>query len=230
MLQRRPITSYVWLALCGVAASLIFYFGFAARYNLIVVGYRPRQSIGTLNQYSNEGALLYIVTFAALFAIYWLGYRIVKNTSLRGLLILIVGFSVMFNFILLWMYPTDASDIYDYIIRGRMSSIYGLNPLQDVPKQVQDDDFYKFISWRNVPSAYGPIWEGLARLASRLAGNDRTTNVITFKLLTIGGYGLAALFVGITLIKIAPHHLLSGLYLFLSLESVIALYDGGNRA
>ncbi|MEP6988040.1 MAG: hypothetical protein ABI970_20730, partial [Chloroflexota bacterium] len=215
MSQRRLITPFIGLALCGIAASLIFYFGLAKRYSLMQFGDLPRQSIGTLNQYSNEGALLYILTFALLFACYWLGYRIIRSVSRYPFLILIVGFSIVFNFILVWMYPADASDIYDYIIRGRMSAIYDLNPLKDIPHQVQQDQFYDFTTWRYVPSAYGPVWEDLAGLASRLAGNDRTTNVLTFKLLAIAGYSLASLFVGLALSRIAPRRFLSGLYLFM---------------
>ncbi len=185
-----------------------------------------RQTIATLNHYSNEGALLYIVAFVLLFACYWLGYRILRATSQRQLLLVIVGFSMVFNLILLRMYPADATDIYDYIIRGRMTSIYGLNPLKDVPNQIEQDEFYPFISWHTVPSAYGPLWESLAGLTTKLAGNDRTTNVFAFKSLAIGGYGLASLFIALALMKIAPRRLLSGLYLFMWNPLVIFMTAG----
>ncbi len=215
MSQRRPITAVIGLILCGIAASLIFYFGLAGRYSLSQFGDLHRQSIATLNQFSNDGALLYIVTFILLFACYWLGYRIVRGMSQRWFLIIIVGFSVGFNLILLQMYPADASDIYDYIIRGRMTAIYDLNPLKDVPNEIKQDAFFDFTSWRSVPSAYGPLWESLAGIASKLAGDERTTNIIAFKLLTIAGYGLASLFIGLALIQIAPRRLPGGLYLFM---------------
>ncbi len=195
--------------------GLLFFYGFAGRYSLSQFGNLPRQSIATLNKYSNEGALFYIVTFALLFACYWLGYQIIRRLSQRWFLVIIVGFSVLFNIIMVQMYPADASDVYDYILRGRMTSVYGLNPLQNVPNDIKQDSFYDFTSWRSVPSAYGPAWELLAGLASRLAGDDRTPNVITFKWLAVIGYGLASLFIGLALIKIAPHRLLGGLYLFM---------------
>ena len=192
MPPRRQIAPFIGLILCGISASLLFYFGLAKRYSLAQYGGLPRQSIGTLNQYSNDGALLYIVTFALLFAAYWIGYRLIKGISQRQVLIVVVGFGVVFNLILMWMAPTDATDIYDYIIRGRMSTIYGLNPLRDIPRQVQGDPFFGFASGNSVPSAYGPLWESLAGVASRLAGDDHTNNVIAFKLIAISGYSLAS--------------------------------------
>ncbi len=215
MSQRRPLVSFFGLAICGIAVGILFFYGFAGRYSLSQFGNLPRQSIATLNKYSNEGALLYIVVFVLLFAAYWLGYQIIRGLSQRRFLVIIVGFSVLFNLIMIQMYPADASDVYDYILRGRMTSVYGLNPLKDVPNEIKQDSFYEFISWRSVPSAYGPAWELLAGFASRLAGDDRTTNVITFKLLAVAGYGLASLFIGLALIKIAPRRLLGGLYLFM---------------
>jgi DNA-binding XRE family transcriptional regulator len=213
--QRRPTFQFISLMLCGIAISLLFHFGFAARYSLDQFGSFPRQSIGALNQYSNEGALLYILTFVLLFACYGLGYRILRASLNRPLLIVIIGFGVVFNLIMLRMYPADATDIYDYIIRGRMTTIYNLNPLQDVPNEVKDDPFYGFSTWHSVPSAYGPLWEDLAALASHFAGDDRDTNVIAYKLLAVAGYALASLFVGLALMTIAPKRLLSGLLLWM---------------
>jgi len=213
--QRRLIVSFIGLTLCGIAASFLFYFGFAGRYSLAEFGHLHRQSIGTLNHFSNDGALLYIATFILLFVCYWLGYRILRHIGQRWFLLLIVGFSVIFNLILIQMYPADASDIYDYIIRGRMSSVYGLNPFQNVPNDIKQDPFYDFTSWHSVPSAYGPAWEMLAGIASRVAGDDRTANVIAFKLLSIAGYYVASIFVALALLTAAPRRLLGGIYLWM---------------
>ncbi|MBI1282422.1 MAG: helix-turn-helix domain-containing protein [Anaerolineaceae bacterium] len=215
MSQRRLTLSFFGLISCGIAISLLFYYGFADRYSLAKFGDLPRQSIGTLNHFSNEGAFLYILTFVLLFAAYGLGYRLLRGLSSKWFLVIIVGFGVIFNLILLQMYPADASDIYDYIVRGRMTAVYGLNPLQNVPNDVKQDSFYDFATWRSVPSAYGPVWESLAGAASQLAGDDRLTNVLTFKLLAVAGYALASLLVALALIHTAPRRWLSGLYLLM---------------
>lgn len=213
----------LWLAACGLAAGLLFHFAFAARYPLDLFGDRPRQSIGTLTRYSNEGAYWYIGGMAALFGVYALGFSLglqgsahLSPAQRRWTLALLAAGGAAFSLILLPMYPVDASDVYDYIARGRMSAVYGLNPLQDVPDQIKTDPFYRFASWRKTPSAYGPAWEIAAHALSALTSSASPNGqVIAYKLLAVAGYGLTALFIALTLRQIAPRRLLLGLYLFM---------------
>jgi hypothetical protein len=133
------------------------------------------------------------------------------------------------NIVLLPMYPVDAADVYDYIIRGRMSAVYGLNPLHDVPNQVKSDPFYRFAAWHDVSSAYGPAWEVLASLASRIAGDDSIANVIVFKLLSLLGYAATALLIGLTLRELAPRRVMAGVYLFAWNPLMILMTSGGGH-
>ncbi len=205
------------LVVCGFIIGLTLHSGFAARYSLADFGERRRQSIGTLTDFSNEGVYWYIFGMLLLFATYALGYFILQHakvTRVRIGLIAIAG--VLFCLLLLPMYPVDASDIYDYIMRGRMSATYGLNPLQDVPERVGFDMFYRFASWHRTPSAYGPAWELMAHGLSALsADSSRNTQVIVYKLLNVAGYAVTAFFIGLTLQRIAPRRVLLGLYIFM---------------
>ena len=98
------------------------------------------------------------------------------------------------------MYPADAADVYDNIIRGRMAAIFGLNPLKDTPNQEKQDPFYQFSAWRNVPSAYGPVWEMVAQASVRAVNNsDRNANVVAFKLVGAIGYCITTLFIALAL-------------------------------
>ena len=213
------------LILLGSIIGLVFHFGFASRYSLNYYGIFPWQTIGTLNRYSSGGALLYIAAFGIIFSAYGLGYWLIRRTSRKdtvggakssGLLTVVVGFGLLFNLMLLPMYPADAADIYDNIIRGRMSAIYGLNPLKNTPNDIKQDIFYPFTAWRNVPSAYGPAWEMLAQITDQVVNtSNRTRNVIAFKLVSIAGYALSALLIALTLHKIAPRRVLVGLYLWM---------------
>ena len=54
---------------------LTYHLGFAARYSLDEFGSRPRQTIGTLSEFSNEGAYVYIGSMIALFTLFALGYE-----------------------------------------------------------------------------------------------------------------------------------------------------------
>lgn len=228
-----------WLLLSGVGMSLLFHVAFAGRYPLARFGDRPMQSTATINRMAVEGAVIYAGAFSGLFALYWAGYHLgvrrvrglgEKSKRLtptrRRLWLIVVGFAILMNLTLLPMYPLDAADIYDYIVRGRMSAVYGLNPLQATPRAVSSDPFYPFAAWRNVPSAYGPLWEMIAALTSRIAGDGNTANVVAFKIVSVIGYLAAGVFICLTLWELAPRRVMIGVYLFLWNPLVIYIAGG----
>lgn len=49
-------------------------------------------------------------------------------------------------------------DLYEYSIRGRMLTIYGMNPYLHVPTEINSDMYFPFIFWKNTPESYGPLW------------------------------------------------------------------------
>ncbi len=207
------LPTWVWLTVSGLLMAGIYYFAFGARFRWSDYGQLPQQNVALINKLSPEGAVLFLGSFAALFFLYWMGSRQKLETS-RLHWILIAGFPVIFSLALLPMYTVDAADVYDYIIRGRMSSVYGLNPLSDTPNSVKQDPFYDFTAWKTVPSAYGPAWEALSNVVTRLAGDDPWTNVVAYKLISLAGTALPALFIALTLQQLAPRRMLLGVYLF----------------
>jgi hypothetical protein len=223
----------LWLLACGLALAALYHAAFAQPYSLEQFGARPRQSIGTLTNFSNDAAYRYIGGMAALFVVYAVGLRLIVRQSAAlpagrqvwG--VVIVAGAVGFCLALLPMYPVDASDIYDYILRGRMSAVYDLNPLRDLPTRIPDDPFFQFTSWRRVPSAYGPVWELIAHGISALTSDlSRNPQVIAYKLAAVAGYALTALFIVLTLRQIAPRRTLIGAYLFLWNPLVVYMTAG----
>jgi hypothetical protein len=230
----RPRTLSGGLLLCGLLLALIWHLGFAAPYGLEAFGQRPRQSIGTLTGFSNAGAYLYIGAMAALFVLHgaavWLAAQADRHLARRArrwLLVWVAIAGLGFSAVLLPMYPVDASDIYDYILRGRLSAVYGLNPLEQTPSAVPTDPFYRFASWRRTPSAYGPAWELIAHVVSAgTAAASRNAQVLAYKLVAVAGYGLTAVLVSLTLRRIAPQRLVSGSLLFLWNPLVVYMTAG----
>ncbi|HUN05217.1 MAG TPA: hypothetical protein PLQ56_01390 [Aggregatilineales bacterium] len=233
LVNQRRISSYI-IIICGLLLMTVYHIGFGARYSMEKYGERPRQSIGTLTTFSNEGAYWFVGSMALLFVLYGWGFWAAVRASVHftnrqryGMLALVIFGGSVFSLILLPMYPVDASDVYDYIIRGRISAVYELNPMLNTPDQIMRDPFYRFASWRRTASAYGPAWEMLAHMTSTLTANaTRNQQVIAYKLLAITGYGLTALFLGLTLQRIAPQRLVTGLYLFLWNPLVIYMTAG----
>ena len=63
--------------------------------------------------------------------------------------------------ILLTMSPAGEShDIYDYIFRGRMITVYHGNPLVVVPDDYSlSTPYTRYLAWRKNVDTYGPVWE-----------------------------------------------------------------------
>ncbi|HVO42548.1 MAG TPA: helix-turn-helix transcriptional regulator [Aggregatilineales bacterium] len=224
------IPALVWLIVSGAGLTALYWFGFGTRYSFAKYGTRAQQSMATLNNFSADGAFLFIASFVALFALYGLALRFGRRRVNRRAGWVVVGvFAVLMNLALLPMHIFDAVDVYDYVIRGRMSAIYGLNPMHDTPSEVPSDPFYGFAAWHFVPSAYGPAWERIASLGSRIAGDDNQTNVIVFKAISVIGYLITALFVVLTLLTIAPKRALLGLLLFAWNPLVVYMTGGGGH-
>ena len=222
------------MVICGLAMATIFYVAFAAPYSLDKHGHKPRQSLAHLSNLSTEAAVWYVLAFVGLFAIYWIGYRtairpIMQNPPAARLpyTILIVTLGLIFNGILVSMYPVDAADVYDYIMRGRMAAFYDLDPMQDIPAQASEDPVYGFVAWRFATSAYGPAWERIAEGAAHGSGDSVNGNVVAFKLVAVAGYAASTLFIGLTLREIAPRRVETGLYLF-AWNPLVIFVTGGS--
>ncbi len=206
----RPTT----LLLISAIMAAMFYVAFTRPYSLAQHGEEAGQTFSGLSNLSSQSALLYVGGFAVVFGLYLLAAQRLSGRLTRAHWAALIGGALLINAVLLPLYPLDADDVYDNIIRGRMTSVYGLNPLRAVPNDIANDPFYRFTGWRDIPSAYGPGWELLSGLTSKLAGDDNTANVIAYKLLSLIGYAAAALLIGLTLRIIAPERAALGVYLF----------------
>ncbi|MCP4425472.1 MAG: hypothetical protein GY803_13345 [Chloroflexi bacterium] len=130
--------------------------------------------------------LAYAVWLGALYWLYWLAYRFVRQRPVS--LGLIVGTAVLFAIPLLQTYPINANDAYRYVIRGRISSVYDLNPFAVPPNAIGDDPFLPLAGeWSGATSPYGPVWELTAAAITTISGDDLHLGLVLFK-----GLGLAA--------------------------------------
>ena len=77
-----------------------------------------------------------------------------------------------------------------------------------------NDPLQQYVAWRGDPSPYGPVWETLAAGASFIAGGDLWGNLMAFKLLVMGAFGLGVGFTYGILRTIKPGWALRGTLLF----------------
>jgi hypothetical protein len=124
---------------------------------------------------------LMIASFIALAGLYALGWYVARRAHGKVAWVIVIAGSLLFGVLLSYIYPIDASDLFNNIMDGRIRSVYGANPLVQVADQFKQDEFFPLVSWSYFPSTYGPVWVLLAGATSRLAGNDILGNVLAFK-------------------------------------------------
>jgi hypothetical protein len=217
-----------WLPLAGTGMVLL--------YLLFTLGYRlteyydvfipVSQETKPLFSLAERGLVLfdkwvYIVAIAALHAVYLGAFALLLRrawTSRGGAsqahsrTIIVV--SVACSLILLWSYPLFSQDVFDYLFQTREWVAYGANPYTNIPDNFRADALFRYVSWTQAPSAYGPLWLFLTAPLSLLANDSLLINVILFKALSILGYLGTIWMVHLTLGKIAPRFRLAGTVLF----------------
>jgi alpha-1,6-mannosyltransferase len=197
------------------AVTLLIYLGFAWRFSLLANVERPLLDMGRMTDHQPGAAGAIFLAFLALFAAYWVGYQHLRSSAPSpDAWKLVVGGATVFNLVLLLMYPVGAADVFDNIVRGRMTAFYHANPFAQVPGQFPGDPFVRYAAWAGFRSAYGPLWESIAAAMAWLAGNDILGNVLVFKLGMVLAYVADTVLIWRILARIAPRRAPSGVYLF----------------
>jgi hypothetical protein len=201
------------LGLCG-ASVLVYWVGLILPYNLFALMLKPLVDIAKLTRGQPVAQAGFVLTFATLSALYYSTWRMCRGPQPRAVWVVVLGSLLVINLSMLWLYPVGAADLFDNIVRGRITARYGGNPFYLIPREVRHDPFFRYVAWPDATSAYGPGWEMLAAGLSRLAGDTPLANVLAFKVFGLVCYsGCVALIVRI-LQRHAPERVLQGVCLF----------------
>ena len=149
-----------------------------------------RQPVGDIRTFAPEcgGGLLYALLILILFVLTgsFSASHLTIHVSVREIG---AGYGCVLAVPLLFMYPINANDVYRYVIRGLISSRYGLSPFEYAPVDF-GDDLYPLLAgeWYDATSPYGPFWEGISSIVTSIGQENFLSNIIIFKT-----YGLLAL-------------------------------------
>jgi len=172
----------VILAGAGVLGFVLYLRLIVQPANLMLLYTRPLVDLGHILDSSAPAALNLMLLFLAETLLYGVAWWAVQRVHNRDAWLLVFAWTAVFGGALLLQYPYGAADIFDNILHGRILGIYGQNPFIDLIAAHKDDPFYAYAYWKTAPSAYGPLWELLAGLTARLAGDGILTNILLFKL------------------------------------------------
>jgi hypothetical protein len=198
------------LAVSAVLSILIYWQVFFKPARLQDYYYLARMDAFFLFRQGFSGLWWWIAGFLGLAVLYGLAWKLTQRDHGRIAWVIVLGGSLVMSFILLKMAPFDSSDLYDNIVHGRILGVYGANPFKQVGAQFTMDPFIRYMGWRNSPSAYGPLWEMIAGLTAKLAGNGIIANVEAFKALSGIFLFASSIVIALILRKIAPKYALSG--------------------
>ena len=165
-----------------------FWFPLAPGYNRL-----PQSDIRTFTPSLGWGAL-YALLLTVLFWLWWRSYQQAKQDNKWLTLPTILVVTLLLAGPLLPTYPINATDVYRYFIRGRITSQYEANPFT-VPAADFTEDPYSLLAgeWAEATSPYGPLWELTAALVTTMAPNNLYLGLLLFK-----GMGLLT-HIGITI-------------------------------
>ena len=149
----------------------------------------------TLEPYLSSWQSVPIIVCA--FLIYLWGYQKCAEQSMSVLLLgaCVLGLELVATPVLF------SSDVFLYVMQGRIISKYGENPYYVTPHTYPKDAAYAhvFEGWRGLPQTYGPLWALCSAGISSLAINQLYLSVILFK---FAGF-LGHLLLGVLLFLIA---------------------------
>ena len=154
-----------------IAINAALYAALVALYPLEQGLLKPRMMWAQQNGGLVILCVAHVVIYVALFAAYSMALRFISANGMEALAdlpvsaeafiplaLVIVGW-LLFSVILLFAFPGESADIFDYAFRGRMLSEYGLSPLVHRPVEISTVPFHRYVSWTEWVDAYGPIWE-----------------------------------------------------------------------
>ena len=135
---------------------------------------------------------VYVVGLLAAFAAFAAAFFVIDRV--RRPLPLVLGFSLFFALILIFVYPVTAIDVFYYVLQGREEVLHGLNPLAVPAAEVPLDPLLPFIGeWKNMPSPYGPLWGVFSAAVVRLGFAGAVDGPLVFKLLALAAFGACLL-------------------------------------
>jgi len=210
LINKYPIPPKIQLTLIVLASLLIYILAFLLPINLLKLYAQPRLDRDLLIHQGTPSYVRLVIAFMGVWVLYWLGYRISLKVQDRSAWSIVIVGMLAFIVAFLFVAPFDAADIYDNIMHGRILGVHHANPFQQVIADYPNDPFHEYAAWKNARSAYGPLWELLAGLTARLAGDGIIANVLAFKLLS-GIFHLAGVAVVVLYLRqTAPEQALGG--------------------
>ncbi len=232
-----------WLALAAVGGltGLVYWLGLVSPYSVGALGLRPHMDIARLTRGHPQAQISLVLTYACLLSLYYLAWRLCRlpaanrpaetqrsdtAQSARLWVVLLLTLAAV-NLAMLSLYPIGATDIFDYVAQGREISVWGGNPFYLPAGAFPKEPVLAYTAWSGLTTLYGPAWQWLAALLTRLAGSDLGANLLAFKSLDLLFYAGCIAVIAAFWRGHAPERALSAVCLF-ALNPLVIYETAGN--
>lgn len=123
--------------------------------------------------------LLFGVLAVLMLAGWYAAYRAIER-SRAGLSAVLLGAAVL-GIPLLLLTGIYSNDVFLYHFYGRELVHYGANPFTTPPAAFEGDPLLKWVYWKWLPSAYGPLWLAVSAPLSALAAESIWAAVVLYR-------------------------------------------------
>jgi len=134
---------------------------------------------------------LWLILYSALFALYLAGFLLLRWSARAGssleqrvMLSTVVAFATGFQVVLFLMPGVFTTDMFSYVIYGRIAGSYHGNPFIEFPALYDREQVVQWIPaiWLRAPSMYGPLWVDLSAALDRFVGSAPiATQVLAYR-------------------------------------------------
>jgi hypothetical protein len=162
----RPQAARAALAVMIVGTFAVVAFATGRQNTLVPSSYLayPRWESGPLHgitRYLPAGYLTLSIGFSvvvlAMLAAYGIVLTAIRTLSMRTIVVCIVALHV----IVLMSPPQQLTDVFNYLGYARLGGLHALNPYTHVIHAELHDPVFRFTSWHNLPSPYGPLFTAI---------------------------------------------------------------------
>lgn len=161
------------------------------------------------------GALIVVTVLA--FAAYGLAVTLSWNRRPhRRTVTFIALISCLLSLVSALSLPNTSTDIFNYIVNGRIAAVHNSNPYTATADEFPDDPVYPYASknYTGISADKLPVWVLTNILLAELTGSDATTNLLIYRLALLLFNMANLLLVGIIANRLNPRYLASALVIY----------------
>lgn len=147
--------------------------------------------------------LVYVAGLLGMFYAYWRIVRLLHQFPAeyaeeeKRLRVWVIAIGLACGSILLVLYPITAIDSGLYVVRARLWTLYGANPMTALPASFPKDPYIKMAGeFSKEVSPYGPLWELIAQIPLRMGFVEMDSGIIAMKIISLGAYAGMAILLG----------------------------------